>query len=1040
MSSDLELALKVKASVEQAVAALTSVSDQLKGLGPAGDAAGEGGAQASAGLDAVSGSADAAAASVKKASDAMAASAAKAAASTAASTAAMVESEEQANARLSAMVERSMAEDAAVRAGASARAAASAQSTAATLEEVRARQRLIEAQDRMTPSLTAYIEEQRAARNAELEGAGAAEVEAGALNRLHLASGGATREYSALLDEMLSGRTRRIPATLSVLASRVGAAKYIFSGMGAAVIASVGALGLFTAALIKGEKEDSAFNAVVATTGGYLGMTRGQFRQAEVGITGLAVTIGTAKDAMMAAAETGQFTGETLVAVGRGAAAMSELTGQSVKDSVAEFAKLGEDPVKAILKLNDQYHFLTASVYSQIAALQEEGDREGAVKLAVQTLSQAQEQRAQDVVKNKGIILSAIDDEKRGWSELWDKILGVGRQQTPEEKLAAVQAQIMEANQNLYSKSAGRGRWLGAAGYVPASNAGARKHLDDLLATAKALQAQIDAAHKAAAATAKLDKEQQGYVEAAADIKAMNAQLDKSAALQSELNKLAEDKKHLQALASDKNAKPADRAAAQTLLDTTHWDTLEQGIRAKYRQFASAMIALDKQELQQMEAQDQVSQKDRVAYELAFWQKKLDAERKGTTAYAALYQQVMKLKGEQEKAQSEAKLHEIDAEVAATRRGSQQRVDALQKEVAYAKQAFGEESTEYQNAVSKMNAAILAHEQLVRKIDALQIESEKSAGLYQVALSEQILKQKRALNQVGATEEMQQLVKLENQKYQIELQALQRKMELESKDRLAVQQTQNQIQQLTQQHQLKLQQITDQTTLNVRQKWIGIMSPITSAFQTAINGMIQGTETLRQAIGNVALGIVGDFVSMGLRMLVSWVATHIAMKTTAAATAAETLGIQGAAAAAGHTKLVAANVAAIMSDAAAAAAGAAASVSMIPYVGWIMAPEVAAATYASTAAYAGLASAAGGWWEIPSDQIAQVHKHEMVLPAREAQGVRDMVNRGRAGGGDTFVIQAMDAQSFHTYLKRNAPLVTAVIKSQARDFAFGAPA
>ncbi|MDF5999936.1 phage tail length tape measure family protein [Pseudomonas aeruginosa] len=44
---------------------------------------------------------------------------------------------------------------------------------------------------------------------------------------------------------------------------------------------------------------------------------------------------------------------------------------------MAEFSKLADDPVKASQQLNDRYHYLTASVYEQITALERQGGHAG---------------------------------------------------------------------------------------------------------------------------------------------------------------------------------------------------------------------------------------------------------------------------------------------------------------------------------------------------------------------------------------------------------------------------------------------------------------------------------------------------------------------------------------------------------------------------------------------------------------------------------------------------------------------------------------
>jgi hypothetical protein len=136
-------------------------------------------------------------------------------------------------------------------------------------------------------------------------------------------------------------------------------------------------------------------------------------------------------------------------------------------------------------------------------------------------------------------------------------------------------------------------------------------------------------------------------------------------------------------------------------------------------------------------------------------------------------------------------------------------------------------------------------------------------------------------------------------------------------------------------------------------------------------------------------------------------ATNVAQKATETTAAVTSESAQTAAASAGDATRTATgeaatataiasqqaqSVAAILGYAAEAAVAAMASVAAIPVVGWAMAPEVGAATYATGLAY--LASAAGGYADVPEDQIAQIHKREMVLPASLATGLRKLVGDG----------------------------------------------
>ncbi len=98
----------------------------------------------------------------------------------------------------------------------------------------------------------------------------------------------------------------------------------------------------------------------------------------------------------------------------------------------------------------------------------------------------------------------------------------------------------------------------------------------------------------------------------------------------------------------------------------------------------------------------------------------------------------------------------------------------------------------------------------------------------------------------------------------------------------------------------------------------------------------------------------------------------------------------------------------------------------------------AGVTYAAVMGYESMASAEGGWDAVPSDQIAQLHKNEMVLPAPLAEGVRNMTanNGGRGDGGDTHLhVHAVDAQSVRRLFKNNGAALMATLKQQQRNFA-----
>src|SRR5205085_9237949 len=106
-------------------------------------------------------------------------------------------------------------------------------------------------------------------------------------------------------------------------------------------------------------------------------------------------------------AGTGKITADRMGEIGLAATAMSRVTGRSVKEIVGEFVQRAEEPAKASAKLSEQYHSLTASVYEQIKALEEQGQKEQAAALAQDALAKASITRAKQVQENLGYLATA---------------------------------------------------------------------------------------------------------------------------------------------------------------------------------------------------------------------------------------------------------------------------------------------------------------------------------------------------------------------------------------------------------------------------------------------------------------------------------------------------------------------------------------------------------------------------------------------------------------------------------------------------------
>ncbi|CAI8985677.1 phage tail tape measure protein [Pseudomonas chlororaphis] len=175
----------------------------------------------------------------------------------------------------------------------------------------------------------------------------------------------------------------------------------------AGLLAILGPLALATAAVgglayafYKGSEEQDSYNKSLILTGNFAGVSAGQLGDLARQVSATVGTTGQAAAVLALLADNGKIAGESFAGITQAAVSMQEATGKAVSETVAEFSKLADDPVKASAALNEQYHYLTASVYSQIVALEKQGDRAGAVKLATESFADVINERTPRILEN----------------------------------------------------------------------------------------------------------------------------------------------------------------------------------------------------------------------------------------------------------------------------------------------------------------------------------------------------------------------------------------------------------------------------------------------------------------------------------------------------------------------------------------------------------------------------------------------------------------------------------------------------------------
>ncbi|MHC1743773.1 MAG: hypothetical protein AB9873_12170 [Syntrophobacteraceae bacterium] len=361
--------------------------------------------------------------------------------------------------------------------------------------------------------------------------------------------------------------------------------------------------------------------------------------------------------------------------------------------------------------------------------------------------------------------------------------------------------------------------------------------------------------------------------------------------------------------------------------------------------------------------------------------------------------------------QYQSDLAEMRLQLEQYRENGEERVRIAKKMADRAAKEYGHESKEYKDMCRLIEQEERRHQAQMAQLRELQAEREREASLGRIELESEEIRTRRELGQISAQQEIQQLIQLENQKYQIEFKALQDRMKLNDRDVLDQAKTYRQMEQLQARHNLRVRQMNNQMRVQSNQTWQQMGRTIIQSFGNAIKGVISGTQSMGDAMRNIMGSVLDMIIDKLMEMVETWIAGLIAGQAQEQA--------------AGATSAVV------------GAVKAGESVASIPGWGWMAVAGVVAATLGIL--MGALASAEGGW-EVPADTIANVHKGEKILPADKSAALDDVIatyGRSKGGrGGQTVVlnVKANDARSFEAQLKRSNSSLNRQIQRSARNF------
>ncbi|HEI0086563.1 TPA: phage tail tape measure protein, partial [Escherichia coli] len=194
-----------------------------------------------------------------------------------------------------------------------------------------------------------------------------------------------------------------------------------------------------------GQKEGEEFNRQLSLTGHYAGVTAGQLWTLSRAISGNGITQHAAAGALAQVVGSGAFRGNDIGMVARAAAQMERSVGQSVSDTINQFKRLKDDPVNAAKALDNELHFLTATQLEQIRVLGDQGRSSDAARIAMSALAEETGRRTADIDNNLNALGSTLKYLSDLWSRFWDAAMNIGREDSLDEQIAALQEKVSRA-------------------------------------------------------------------------------------------------------------------------------------------------------------------------------------------------------------------------------------------------------------------------------------------------------------------------------------------------------------------------------------------------------------------------------------------------------------------------------------------------------------------------------------------------------------------------------------------------------------------
>lgn len=239
---------------------------------------------------------------------------------------------------------------------------------------------------------------------------------------------------------------------LTVFIQQGGQIKDQFGGLGNIFRALVASINPVTAAVITGtaaigsylyiadgaDRRLGAFAKTLIVTGNSANTSAEEMSLMSERIQQLDVSAGDANETLMEMASVGISVSEGLEAAAGSAARFADVSGKSLEDVIAVFAKINTDPVAGLVAMEKNYHNVTAAQLEAVIAMARAGDQAGATAQANAIASAAFNKSADEVVARMSSLQRWMHDLSISAKSMWNSITGADQ---ASGKIAEIRAQ-----------------------------------------------------------------------------------------------------------------------------------------------------------------------------------------------------------------------------------------------------------------------------------------------------------------------------------------------------------------------------------------------------------------------------------------------------------------------------------------------------------------------------------------------------------------------------------------------------------------------